>query len=137
MTDTPASAALTESLLTTVRQQRHYGARILISTQEPSISPRLIDLCSMVVIHRFQSPDWFAILRRHISTADDGKGSAMAKELFQRIVGLRTGQALVFAPSAILEAQGEGAWEMLKEGLVRMMVRKRVTLDAGRSVVAV
>jgi hypothetical protein len=36
--------ALTEVLLTVSSQQRHYGARIIISTQEPIISPRLIDL---------------------------------------------------------------------------------------------
>ena len=34
MTDTPASKALTESLLTVIRQQRHYGASVIISTQE-------------------------------------------------------------------------------------------------------
>jgi hypothetical protein len=57
MTDAPASKTLTESLLTVIRQQRHYGARMIISIQEPTISPRLIDLCSVTVIYFFSSPE--------------------------------------------------------------------------------
>ncbi len=137
MTDTPASKALTESLLSVIRQQRHYGARVIISTQEPTISPQLIDLCSITVIHRFSSPEWFSILRRHISIIDESN-SGKGVELFQRIVSLRTGEALVFAPSAIVStADGEGKWAKLSDGILNVRVRKRVTWDGGRSVVAV
>lgn len=137
MTDTPASKALTESLLGVIRQQRHYGARVIISTQEPTISPQLIDLCSITVIHRFSSPEWFSVLRRHISIIDESNGGK-AVELFQRIVGLKTGEALVFAPSAIVSTtDGDGGWVKLSDGILKVRVRKRVTWDGGRSVVAV
>ena len=63
MTDTPASKALTELILSIIRQQRHFGARVIISSQEPTISPRLMDLCSMIMVHRFTSPEWFGVLR--------------------------------------------------------------------------
>ncbi|KAK3331156.1 hypothetical protein B0H66DRAFT_598651 [Apodospora peruviana] len=48
---------LTENLLSTIRLQRHLGARVLIATQEPTISHKLLDLCSVTVVHRFTSPD--------------------------------------------------------------------------------
>ena len=63
----PSCAALTQSLLTTIREQRHKAARIIISTQEPTISPKLLDLCSVTVVHRFTSPDWLKALRNHLA----------------------------------------------------------------------
>lgn len=100
MTDTPASKILTEQLLGIIRQQRHYGARIIIATQEPTISPRLMDLASATIIHRFSSPEWFNTLRKHLSIVNSG--GKEAADLFIKINSLRLGEALVFAPSAIL-----------------------------------
>ncbi|MCJ1353992.1 MAG: hypothetical protein MMC33_003979 [Icmadophila ericetorum] len=147
MTDTPASKALTESLLTIIRQQRHFGIRIILSTQEPTISPRLIDLCSMVVIHRFTSPDWFHVLKRHIPIlVNQETNNTEALELFRDILSLKTGQALCFAPSAVMQVGAEGSAtppsedgeilvRKLSEGMLKVRVRKRVTWDGGRSVV--
>ena len=134
MTDTPASKALTESLLSIIRQQRHFGARVIISSQEPTISPRLMDLCSMTIIHRFTSPEWFGVLRRHISMGEDQKNP---EELFRRILHLRVGEALLFAPSALLYRTDEGAPERLGSDPLHMKMRKRVTWDGGKSVVCV
>ncbi|KAE8366116.1 hypothetical protein BDV27DRAFT_156197 [Aspergillus caelatus] len=83
MSETPAAKDLTDTFLNIIRQQRHLGVRTIISTQEPTISPRLIDLCSMTIIHRFTS----------LSECLDG---------LHEIARLRTGEALVFAPSAYL-----------------------------------
>jgi hypothetical protein len=33
--------------------------------------PRLMDLCSITLIHRFTSPEWFKTLRRHVSIMED------------------------------------------------------------------
>jgi DNA helicase HerA-like ATPase len=137
MTDTPAAKALTESLLTVIRQQRHYGARIIISTQEPTISPRLIDLCAVTVVHRFSSPQWFNVLRQHISISNDterGVGPVAESPLFEKILGLRTGEALIFAPSAVVPRGEDGAPAPLKERLLTVRVRKRLTWDGGRSI---
>lgn len=131
MIDTPASKILTESLLSVIRQQRHLGARVIISTQEPSISPRLMDLCSVTVIHRFTSPDWFKLLRQHISI--DNKDSF--EELFNRIVNLRVGNALLFAPSALLGRRDLKTPKRLGSEVLHMKVRKRLTWDGGKSIV--
>ncbi|KAK1503865.1 uncharacterized protein CCOS01_16940 [Colletotrichum costaricense] len=106
------SQVLTESLLQTVRLQRHLGVRMFISTQEPTISPRLLDLCTVTIVHRFSSPDWLRILRRHLanedatpveeaSSATPGQTRAVT-DLFPRITALRTGHSLVFAPTALI-----------------------------------
>ena len=124
MTDTPASKALTESLLSLVRQQRHYGARVLISTQEPTVSPRLIDLGAMAVVHRFSSPEWMNVLKKHISILENSKANYSEGSLFNQILRLKTGEALVFArpvPSSD-HLQSRTKWPRLenKTGLRRL-----------------
>lgn len=132
MIDTPASKALTESLLSVIRQQRHLGVRMIISTQEPTISPRVLDLVSMIVIHRFTSPEWFKVLRKHV-LMDEQKHDS--EEVFSRILNLRVGEALVFAPSALLGRTYGGVLDRLGSNLLQIKVRKRLTWDGGKSVV--
>ncbi|KAK3898235.1 hypothetical protein C8A05DRAFT_47385 [Staphylotrichum tortipilum] len=174
MTDSQECAALTEALLATIRLQRHLGARVIISTQEPTISPKLLDLCSVTVVHRFTSPDWLGALRKHLAGVsaggkflekarrlnmteeareEDGMEGAGALalgdadpslELFSRIVDLRVGEALVFAPSAIVgvrkrglgEVRGVGDVKRLAHGVLKVRIRNRTTADGGRSIMA-
>ncbi|KAK3372041.1 hypothetical protein B0H63DRAFT_496751 [Podospora didyma] len=180
------SAALTEALLATIRLQRHLGTRVLVSTQEPTISPKLLDLCSCTIVHRFTLPAWLSALKQHLAGVSSGAklldraalsglrragewdvsgggdgamggllGSARvddpALELFPRIVGLRVGEALLFAPSAIIgvarendvsEASdgggggGLGEVKRLGRGVPRVRIRNRTMADGGRSVMA-
>ena len=132
MTGTPTSKALTESLLSVIRQQRHFGAWVVISTQEPTISPRLMDLCSSTVIHRFTSPEWFGVLRRHISMEEEEN-----PELFRRILNLRVGEAFLFAPSTLLCRSDARKLERLGPDLLHIKVRRRVTWDGGKSIFCV
>lgn len=126
MTESLESQTLTESLLATIRLQRHLGARIVIATQEPTISPKLLDLCSVTIVHRFTSPDWLASLKKHLAAARPGlilppgrdevagcHGPDPLTGLFAKIVSLRQGEALLFCPSALVgvdksEAAGNG-----------------------------
>ena len=114
-----------------IRQQRHFGVRVIISTQEPTISPRLMDLCSMTVVHRFTSPEWFTVLRRHISVEGEKRNP---DEIFRQILKLRVGEALVFAPSTILRRRYGGEPERLGSSLLQIKVRKRLTWDGGKSI---
>lgn len=70
------------------------------------------------------------MLRKHISTPGDED----AEELFARIVDLKVGEALVFAPLGVVSVGVEDPVR-LNSGLVRVKVRKRLTWDGGRSVV--
>jgi len=179
MADSQEAMTLTESLLSTIRLQRHLGARILISTQEPTISPKLLDLCSVTVVHRFTSPDWLNSLKKHLAGVSSG-GRLLEKarnlveshdedevgasnvygastlrlghedpalELFSRIVDLRVGEALMFAPSAIvalkkrggedsIDKPGLGEVKRLAHGVLKVRIRNRTTADGGRSIMA-
>lgn len=148
MNESGESSALTENLLATIRLQRHLAARIIISTQEPTISPKLLDLCSVTIVHRFTSPEWLRILQKHLAgvsdvsgtlTASNGAGSSSqdhTRSLFTQIVQLRVGEALMFAPSAILRPDGEAQVVKLSDGVLKIRVRSRVTHDGGRSIMA-
>lgn len=130
MTATDASDAFTASLLQIVREQRHKGARVIISTQEPTISSSLLDLCSMTFVHRFSSPSWLAILRQHLAGA-----SMDNNELLDEIVSLHIGESLLFAPTAVLRVE-EDMLQRLGTRRVRVKTRQRITGDGGRSVMA-
>lgn len=189
MTGTAECEVLTNSLLSNIRLQRHLGLRVMISTQEPTISPKLLDLCSVTIVHRFTSPDWLQSLKKHLAGAsvslldknqptsngqsDDGENkhglvtglnpNDLAMNLFSKIVALRRGQALFFCPSAIIDVQRTplklenglstaNGWDdtdesvmeevspqliKLSHGHMKIRVRKRMTQDGGRSILAV
>ncbi|RYP65104.1 hypothetical protein DL769_006426 [Monosporascus sp. CRB-8-3] len=162
MNESAEAGTLTELLLATIRLQRHLGTRVVISTQEPTISPKLLDLCSMTIVHRFTSPDWLRALQRHLAGIsivsrlrektdgmDDeaGRLSDSFKELsikdtdpatamFAHIVQLKVGEALVFAPSAVLGIDDSFHVKRLSHGVLKVRIRNRVTEDGGRSVMA-
>lgn len=135
MTDTPGAKELTKTFLNIIRQQRHLGVRTIISTQEPTVSPKLIDLCSITIMHRFASPEWYTTIQKHVpmncektySDVDD-----IADGLY-RIASLRTGEAIVFAPSARLVGE-DGMVLDVKHSIFRMTMRNRVTWDGGRTI---
>ncbi|KAI1433787.1 hypothetical protein GGR50DRAFT_666429 [Xylaria sp. CBS 124048] len=164
---------LTESLLAAVRFQRHLGARIVISTQEPTISPKLLDLCNITIVHRFSSPDWLNVLTKHLAgiskvakvTSGVDDETAMSEEedtslcglrgisvspddpildLFAQIVELHTGEALVFAPNAVVSMKVQTRStpdsaikpKKLAHHVLRVVVRARITEDGGRSIMA-
>ena len=132
MLPNPGAKALNESLLTTIRLQRHYGARLIISTQEPTLLTDLIALCSVTVIHRFSSPEWFAAIKRHIPMKPEEHHMVM-----RVIEGLKTGIALVYSPNSVLGKDEEGRLIKGVGRFLELKVRKRVTSDGGQSVLAV
>ncbi|KFX96672.1 hypothetical protein V490_03203 [Pseudogymnoascus sp. VKM F-3557] len=123
MNESAEAQTLTETLLSTIRLQRHLAARVIISTQEPTISQDLLGLCSVTIVHRFTSPEWMKSLRAHLAAAAsdmaeseadaDDQDADLAKglisgakghtssEIFKKIVGLEVGEALVFSPTAM------------------------------------
>ncbi|KFY88245.1 hypothetical protein V498_06870 [Pseudogymnoascus sp. VKM F-4517 (FW-2822)] len=125
MNESAEAQTLTGTLLSIIRLQRHLGARIIICTQEPTISPALLDLCSVTIVHRFTSPEWMQSLKAHLAAVapdmadkvpDAGDRHGPMGELttgakikttsliFKKIVGLGVGEALIFSPSAMIDA---------------------------------
>ncbi len=147
MTNSAAANAFTENLLSVIRQQRHLATRVIIATQEPTISPKLLNLSSMTFVHRFTSPEWLNALKAHLAGASriGANGSERKlEEIFETIVNLNPGEALLFAPSAMLHVRedvskdGEVTRRGEKLGMryLKIRVRKRLTADGGRSIMA-
>ncbi|CCM04868.1 uncharacterized protein FIBRA_07061 [Fibroporia radiculosa] len=139
-------SGLTKALLSLIRQQRHLGMRVIISTQEPTVVPPvLLDLCGVAILHRFSSPSWWDHLVKHVS-AD------LPEDAFDQIVKLRTGEAIVLAPAGLglmrtlLAKQASSAsgsspleTQVLPFGRRYLIVksRQRVTADGGASILTV
>lgn len=133
MNQSTAAVHFTDSLLTTIREQRHNSARVLIATQEPTISPKLLDLCSMSVIHRFSSPAWFESIKGHLGGASKMISTTQGQyDMFERILDLSVGESLVFAPLAFVGMQ-EGQAMKLGPVALHMKTRSRVGSDGGVS----
>ncbi|KAH8732413.1 hypothetical protein GQ44DRAFT_754941 [Phaeosphaeriaceae sp. PMI808] len=127
-----SAKSLTETLLQTIRLQRHHGARVVISTQEPTLLTDLIALCSITVIHRFSSPEWFSAIKRHIPVTTEDRDS-----LLQRIESLTTGTAIVYSPNAVIGCDDDGNLIKGTSRMIKVSIRKRVTSDGGQSMLAV
>ncbi|CZS94340.1 hypothetical protein WAI453_013074 [Rhynchosporium graminicola] len=159
MDTSPEALTLTNTLLSVIRLQRHLGARIIISTQEPTLSPLLLDLCSTTIVHRFTSPGWMQALKSHLAgimtsgihtqvdrEEDTKRGNTnssekgQAPEIFDNIVKLRVGNALLFSPSAMIglpqDSLGRLEIRRLRSGYMKITVRNRLTTDSGRSIMA-
>jgi hypothetical protein len=157
MKDSAEARSFTDTLLSTVRLQRHLGARVLISTQEPTISSDLLSLCSVTIVHRFSSPAWLRALQGHVAAAALGAQSSEEEtttieeypaihdisgkfSIFYQIVNLRVGEALLFAPGALLGTAAEDPSSPgligLGAGYLVIKIRKRLTEDGGKSVLS-
>jgi hypothetical protein len=131
------SAEFTEDLLKVIREQRHNGSRIVIATQEPTISTKFLDLCTFTIVHRFTSPDWFRKLRGHLggASAEAGVDENEVKEIFEQIGKLRVGESLLFSPTALLDVDDKEI-KSLNFGRKMLKTRKRISDDAGKSKLA-
>lgn len=143
LTSSSAALEFTNVLTSVIAQQRHIATRVVIATQEPTLSPRLLDMCNVTIVHRFLSPAWFETLRSHLAGA--GLTDKNVMHIFNTIVGLKTGQALLFSPTAILDITSPPAAGLtdtkadlieLKAKYIRIRIRKRITADGGKSLLA-
>ena len=114
-----ASDGLSKSIIDAVRLMRHEGLRVAISTQSPKIlAPELLELVSLMTIHRFHSEEWYNHLKSKVPLPPGG---------FDVVLNLQTGQALVFAAGHQLE-------EDISKDPLLVTVRARFTQDLGASV---
>lgn len=150
LSENGGGSRLTEALLSVIRQQRHLGIRVVISTQEPTVvPPKFLELCSFIIAHRFSSPKWLQYLAKHVSAAD----SSMDK-LLSEIISLRTGHAILFSSNALCACIPDSSTTVavcygpsrssskpdivsLGQGYLIVRSRQRITCDGGQSVLAV
>jgi hypothetical protein len=128
----------TRTICSVIRQQRHLAARVIVSTQEPTVVPSsVLDLLSWVVCHRFSSPSWVRHLSHHLCVEQEGdRTNTGTSDWGKRVMALRTGEALLCsAASLFLSSRGEVV--SLVTGYAIIKTRARLTKDGGESLLAV
>lgn len=59
---------LTSSIVTAIREMRHKGVSIMIASQDPpSLPNEIIELSSIVIVHKFNSPQWLKHIQKSIT----------------------------------------------------------------------
>lgn len=84
---------LTAHIVGVIRQMRHQGVSVLIASQDPpSLPTAIIELSSLVILHRFNSPKWL----KHVQMSVTALGDLQPNQL----ASLQPGEAYVWAAKA-------------------------------------
>lgn len=112
---------LTGNIVTAIREMRHKGVSIMIASQDPpSLPSEIIELSKVVLLHKFNSPEWVKHIQRSITQFSTLKASDM--------IGLKTGEAFLWAEKASLNS--------ISLGPVKISTRPRVTKHGGVTIQA-
>ncbi len=107
---------LTSHVVTEIREMRHKGVTLLLASQDPpSLPNEVIELSSVIILHRFNSPKWLS----HIQ-----KSSIALKELTPtQLSQLQPGEAFLWANKAT-----NAEWT---KKAIKIITRPRVTQHGG------
>lgn len=84
---------LASYIVDVVRQMRHQGVSILIASQDPPSLPNaIIELSTLVILHRFNSPKWLKHVQQSVTALSDLQPEQLAN--------LRPGEAYVWSAKA-------------------------------------
>jgi DNA phosphorothioation-dependent restriction protein DptH len=109
---------LTGHIVEVVRQMRHQGVSVLIASQDsPSLPNAIIELSSLVILHRFNSPQWL----KHVQCSS----TSLADLTPTQMAALRPGEAFVWANKA--------TERIFTQKAVKMRFRPRVTQHGGET----
>lgn len=84
---------LTNNIVTAIREMRHKGVSIMIASQDPpSLPNEIIELSSIVIVHKFNSPQWL----KHIQKSINQLSNLSANDLSM----LKPGEGFIWASKA-------------------------------------
>lgn len=113
---------LVSSITTAIREMRHKGVSIMIASQDPmSLPTEIIELSSIVVMHRFSSPAWVKHVQKAITPLQTLTATEMA--------ALGSGEAYLWANKASDKA--------VTQRPIKVSIRPRVTKHGGDTIQAV
>lgn len=113
---------LVGSITTAIREMRHKGVSIMIASQDPmSLPNEIIELSSIVLLHRFNSPQWV----KHVQKSITPLGTLTAAEMSN----LKSGEAYLWANKA--------SDSIITTKPVKITIRPRVTKHGGDTIQAV
>ena len=85
-----SESGLIGEVVAMIREMRHWATSVVIASQDPLSVPRaIIELTSILVLHRMTSPQWLKHLRSAIVALEDVQDGA--------VTSLQPGEALVWA----------------------------------------
>ena len=113
---------LVGSITTAIREMRHKGVSIMIASQDPmSLPTEIIELSSIVVMHRFSSPAWVKHVQKAITPLQTLTATEMA--------ALGSGEAFLWANKA--------SDKTITQRPIKISIRSRVTKHGGDTIQAV
>ena len=113
---------LVGSITTAIREMRHKGVSIMIASQDPmSLPTEIIELSSIVVMHRFSSPAWVKHVQKAITPLQTLTPTEMS--------ALGSGEAYLWA--------NKSTDKSITQRPVKISIRPRVTKHGGDTIQAV
>jgi hypothetical protein len=113
---------LVDSIVTAIREMRHKGVSVMIASQDPmSLPTEIIELSSMVIMHKFSSPSWV----KHVQKAITALQTLTASEMSS----LGTGEAYLWAVKS--------TDKLVTQRPIKISIRPRVTKHGGDTISAI
>ena len=113
---------LVGSITTAIREMRHKGVSIMIASQDPmSLPTEIIELSSIVIMHRFSSPGWVKHVQKAITALQNLTPGEMAN--------LGSGEAFLWAVKSTDKS--------ITLRPTKISIRPRVTKHGGDTISAV
>ena len=112
---------LTGNIVTAIREMRHKGVSIMIASQDPpSLPNEIIELSSIVLLHKFNSPQWLKHIQKSITQLSTLTPADMS--------ALTPGEGFLWATKATEKS--------ISTKPVKMSTRPRVTKHGGDTIQA-
>ena len=113
---------LTSHVVEVIRQMRHQGVNMLIASQDPPSLPNaIIELSSVIILHRFNSPSWLRHIQKSVVALHDLTSAQLAS--------LQPGEAFIWANKATNTEWTQKA--------IKVLTRPRITMHGGSTQKAV
>lgn len=113
---------LTESIVTAIREMRHKGVSLMIASQDPMSLPNaIIELSSIVLLHKFNSPQWVKHVQKSITQLSSLSATEMAT--------LSPGEAYLWATKS--------TDKQIMNKPIKISTRPRVTKHGGDTIKAI
>lgn len=113
---------LTSTIVTAIREMRHKGVSMMIASQDPmSLPTDIIELSSIMLMHKFNSPQWVKHVQHSITQLQSLTASDMAS--------LAPGEAYLWATKATDKA--------VTNRPIKISTRPRVTKHGGDTIKAI
>jgi len=113
---------LTSTIVTAIREMRHKGVSILIASQDPpSLPNEIIELSSILIMHKFNSPQWLKHIQKSITPAAEINANDLAS--------LAPGEAFIWATKS--------TDKLIMTRPIKIFTRPRVTKHGGSTVEAI